>query len=144
MEKNTLVSFYFLSFLAKVSIACDQTIPILGTNLAEYFSRRSFEVWILFSLSLSLASSICLYIYRILKDTQYFKKSSNMLSISSFGQVGDWDILISIRFAESKLGVIHKAEVVYSQTILVPSHTQINKAMPCYLVHLNFCYILCT
>ena len=114
MEKNTLVSFYFLSFLAKVNVACDQTIPILGTNLAEYFSRRSFEVWILFSLSLSLASSICLYIYRILKDTQYFKKSSNMLSISSFGQVGDWDILISIRFAESKLGVIHKVKVVYS------------------------------
>ena len=114
MEKNTLVSFYFLSFLAKVSVACDQTIPILGTNLAEYFSRRSFEVWILFSLSLSIASSICLYIYRMLKDTQYFKKSSNMLSISSFGQVRDWDILISIRYAESKLGVIHKVKVVYS------------------------------
>ena len=113
-KKNTLVSFYFLSFLAKVSIACDQTIPILGTNLAEYFSRRSFEVWILFSLSLSLASSICLYIYRMLKDTQYFKKSLNMLSISSFGQVRDWDTLFSIQYAESKLGVIHKVKVVYS------------------------------
>ena len=43
MEKNTLVSFYFLSFLVKVSVACDQTIPMLGTNLAEYFSRRSSE-----------------------------------------------------------------------------------------------------
>ena len=113
MEKNTLVSFYFLSFLAKVSVACDQTIPILGTNLAEYFSRRSFEVWILFTLSFS--SFLHLFVH--LSDAggySYFKKTSNMLSISSFGQVRDWDILISIRYAESKLGVIHKVKVVYS------------------------------
>ena len=34
-KKNTLVSFYFLSFPTKVSVACNQTIPILGINLTD-------------------------------------------------------------------------------------------------------------
>ena len=40
MEKNTLVSFYFLSFLVKVSVACDQTIPICrDTSFSPHLSR---------------------------------------------------------------------------------------------------------
>ena len=138
-----LIFFHFLRKLALLVIKPFQFLEqtSLSISLEEalrfgfYFFSLSFSCFLHLFVHLQDARGYSIFQEKF-KHVEYFFIRARKGS--------DWDILISIRYVESKLGVIHKAEVVYSQTILVPSHTQINKAMPCYLVHLNFCYMLCT